>query len=676
MSLPFDLARFVAPLGWALVHALWQGALVAFLLSGVLALLRNASAEARYALCVGALALAALLPVGTFVLLAYDAAPALPGRATLTPAPEEVAALTAALESAAVPTAVPAPMPWRVLALLLLRQAMPWLVLVWMAGAATMALRLAGGWAYARHLTRVGVQPVDAEWAVRLELLAERMRVSRPVRLLQSARVEVPVVIGWLRPVVLFPVGFFAGVPVEHVEAVLAHELAHVRRHDYLVSVLQGLVEAVFYYSPAVWWISRQVREAREACCDDAAVATCGDPLVYARALAELEALRQERHALALGAGGIGLRARIERVLGVAPEAPSTAPVVLATVGLALTLLVGARLVAEPEPAPPPPPPPPIYASSSANNLPFPAPPPGSFVGMLQKNGWTLNMKPNLAPHDTVAWMHVAFADRTEGTNPPVTVFQIGITEHELTRIDSLQAALVAAAERGDERAVAIELHKVRVAQQVLQHRHLDVWAASMSHALQNAYEVGNDGTREQVIQALAGGGPEAQVRIIQAARIDPSPRVRTAAVSILAASADVYAPLLRQVALEDEAAEVRRVATRGLALSGGRQARPTLQAIYEQSPHVDTRSLAIIGLGMQGAESASYLSRVLERDPAVAADVLIALGGTNSADAVEPIVRFARRTTDPALRLEALEALQSLALYDVPGAAEAIEAL
>jgi len=138
--------------------------------------------------------------------------------------------------------------------------------------------------------------------------------VSRSVRLLATDRVDSPSVIGWLRPVILAPVGVLCGLAPEQVEALLAHELAHVRRHDYLVNVLQGIAESLLFYHPAVWWISNQIRAEREHCCDDLAVAASGDVLVYARALAELESMRPAHFKAALSANGGSLLRRIQRL--------------------------------------------------------------------------------------------------------------------------------------------------------------------------------------------------------------------------------------------------------------------------------------------------------------------------------------------------------------------------
>ncbi len=146
--------------------------------------------------------------------------------------------------------------------------------------------------------------------------LAKRLHIARPIRLLESSMVDVPTVIGWLRPVVLMPASALAGMAPQQLEAILAHELAHIRRHDYLVNLLQTLVETLLFYHPAVWWLSRRIRVERENCCDDLAVSLCGDPYAYARALADLEELRADSSRLVLAATGGSLLHRVRRLIG------------------------------------------------------------------------------------------------------------------------------------------------------------------------------------------------------------------------------------------------------------------------------------------------------------------------------------------------------------------------
>ncbi|HET6963100.1 MAG TPA: M56 family metallopeptidase, partial [Terriglobia bacterium] len=176
--------------------------------------------------------------------------------------------------------------------------------------------RLTGGLFYTYRLRKDRTVLICTEWQERLLQLCQQLQVKQTVLLLKSACVEVPTVIGWLRPVILLPASALTGLATQQLEAILAHELAHIRRYDYLVNLLQTAVETLLFYHPAVWWVSRQVHLEREHCCDDLAVAVQGDALAYARALAELETRRIDGPQLALAANGGSLLARIERLLG------------------------------------------------------------------------------------------------------------------------------------------------------------------------------------------------------------------------------------------------------------------------------------------------------------------------------------------------------------------------
>ncbi len=217
---------------------------------------------------------------------------------------------------------------------------MPWLVLAWFAGAVIFWARLTGGWIVASRMRSMLVRPAPAEWQRKLDELKTRIRISQPVRLLTSALIQVPTVVGWLRPVILMPVGALAGLPAEQIEALLAHELAHIRRHDYLVNILQSIAEALLFYHPAVWWISSQIRNERELCCDDVAVAISGDAFTYVRALADLEQHRPAHLNLSLAANGGSLPDRVARLLGQSRTPSRTMPgpgILLATILLAIT---------------------------------------------------------------------------------------------------------------------------------------------------------------------------------------------------------------------------------------------------------------------------------------------------------------------------------------------------
>ncbi|MBM3724883.1 MAG: GWxTD domain-containing protein [Acidobacteria bacterium] len=288
-------------LGWALVHSLWQGAAAAALLRLLAA---GRGARVRYWLACAAL----LAIVVSFGLTFWHALPPDGMRWARREIPAPIV-----LPDAAGGTARPAAFP--------ASEVLGWLTPFWLVGAVLFQMRVVGGWVGTRRLRRVGVCEAPRPWKQTLAELAARMRVSRPVQLLESSLAAAPVVIGYLRPAILVPAGLLAGLPPDQVEAILLHELAHSRRHDYLINLLQAVVEALFFYHPAVWWISGFVRAEREHCCDDLAVAATGRG-VYEYALA-LEALERNRclgtisneNAAVVAATGGNLVKRIGRLL-------------------------------------------------------------------------------------------------------------------------------------------------------------------------------------------------------------------------------------------------------------------------------------------------------------------------------------------------------------------------
>ena len=290
------LARTAA---WTLLHFLWEGLLIGLLAWGALALMQRRSPEARYAVGLAFLAAIALAPLITFFILV----------------PATHASIASAAQAAG-DTGAPGPLPWTLRLRLLLDPSLPMVLAVWCAGVALLSARFAGSLLYLQRLTSVGVEPAPAEWHLVLARIARDMGLRRAVRLLRSFRVEAPMVVGWLRPVILIPAAAFAGLSPAQVEAVLAHEMAHIRRLDFLVNLVQSALETLLFFHPAVWWLSSRLRAERELCCDDTAVALCGDRNAYARALATLEGLREHAPAdLRVGANGGSLMNRIRRLL-------------------------------------------------------------------------------------------------------------------------------------------------------------------------------------------------------------------------------------------------------------------------------------------------------------------------------------------------------------------------
>lgn len=330
--------------GWALIHSLWQGAAIAAALALFLWATPRRAANLRY--LASLVALSAVLTVGVATAAREwgradrparpgpglenviateglgargvgrgiaDAAEKLgeggAGRATAAPA--AVGALGAGprddRQSAVTSVVLPA---IREIA----SRAVRWIVPAWLVGVILLSVRLLGGWFQSRRYVRLGTRGVARAYLDMVDRLRARLRIACAVRILESTLVHVPAVIGWLRPVVLVPTSAFTGLTPQQIEVLIAHELAHVRRHDYLANLLQAVVETLLFYHPAVWWISAKIREAREHCCDDVAVAVCGDARLYARALLGMEELRGVPR-LAMAASGAPLAARIRRLL-------------------------------------------------------------------------------------------------------------------------------------------------------------------------------------------------------------------------------------------------------------------------------------------------------------------------------------------------------------------------
>ncbi|MEL7532925.1 MAG: M56 family metallopeptidase [Bacteroidota bacterium] len=289
-------------LGWTLLHSLWQGALLALGLRMVLRLLKGRSPQAAYiaSLCTLVLMLAASI-VTLYIeyqqfaaLEAVQSTPILVWTQTdqITPALLE-----------------PKGVAWE--------QAIPYLSVVWLTGLVFFAIRWLGGLWYLRRLRLSYTFAVDYGWQHKLNQIARKMGISRSVTLLESGRVQVPMVLGHLKPVILLPLGLLSGISPKQLESILAHELSHIRRYDFLINQILAFVEMVFFYHPAYWWVSNQIEENREHCCDDMAVAVCEDAITYARMLTELESRRQNMPMLALGMAGKknGLYRRVERIV-------------------------------------------------------------------------------------------------------------------------------------------------------------------------------------------------------------------------------------------------------------------------------------------------------------------------------------------------------------------------
>jgi len=295
-------------LGWSLVHFLWQGAAIAALLAAAMAMCH--STATRYVLAVGALTLMLASPVVTFSVLWHgreNAAQSFAPGISLSSLPE-IISLSQVASSTAGTAAIPSPAP-RVDVLL-------WFVELWFAGVVILSLRTAGGVLWIERMRRRDAKPVSAKLHELCVSVQQRLGISRAIRYCESTLLDAPAVLGWFRPAILLPLTAITGLSGEQLQAVIAHELAHIRRFDNIVNLFQVLVETLLFYHPAVWWVSKRIRSERENCCDDAAISVCNDAIAYARALARMAESRTAP-GLAMAANRGPLAERVARLIGV-----------------------------------------------------------------------------------------------------------------------------------------------------------------------------------------------------------------------------------------------------------------------------------------------------------------------------------------------------------------------
>ena len=301
------LTNWISPaamqsLGWALVHFLWQGTAIAALAASAMVFFRRPSA--RYLIGVGTLALMLVAPIATFFLYSEQH----PSSSEVAKSPLVAAAWPIA-KGNTVPSGVTQPS--RIWSL----SAFPWLVQIWLVGVALFSLRSAGGFVLLERERRRKSACVQ-DWVLEIcYTLQDRIGITLAIRYCESAVLQAPAVIGWFRPIVFLPASALTGLSEEQLRLVIAHELAHIQRFDTFVNLFQVCVETLLFYHPAVWWLNRRIRAEREHCCDETAVALCGNAVEYARALTLMEEWRSAP-VLAMAANRGPLSERVRHLLG------------------------------------------------------------------------------------------------------------------------------------------------------------------------------------------------------------------------------------------------------------------------------------------------------------------------------------------------------------------------
>ncbi len=283
--LPYSVSQ---ALGWTVVHSIWQAMLIGLITAAVLVMARRKSAAWRYRAAGTGLSLVLLTAGVTFCYYFLDAPPTERGQPALTDGvltdgapPEYVVNPTLPTDTTSIEMQIGA----------YFEQHLPLISAIWLFGFALFLMRLLLQVGQVYYLKNRMNFPTDEYWTELKDALCQKAGIARTIGLVESAMVRTPVVIGHLKPLILFPVGLINRLDPTEVSAILAHEIAHVMRQDYLFNLLQSVVETIFYYHPAVWWLSAAMRREREMATDALAISLTGSSVHYAKALVLIQEL-------------------------------------------------------------------------------------------------------------------------------------------------------------------------------------------------------------------------------------------------------------------------------------------------------------------------------------------------------------------------------------------------
>ncbi len=333
----------IKALGWTLLHSLWQGLLIIMIASLVLIALRKHAATYRYAVLCGSMLTLLLAAVVTFFTVYQTVKPVSIQESSV----RVVSAVATVAQGGVSESGFFNKLIFTYINNVngFIEHNSHYLVLAWFAGFISFMLRYAGGLYYIGQLKHRGISHIGKSWQRKAEDISEELGIRRSVKVLESVLVHVPVTLGYLKPVILFPLGMMGSMPPEQLEAILVHEMAHILRKDYLVNLLQSLMEALFFFNPAVWWISQRIRTEREHICDDIAVKFSSDPITYIKALTTMEEMTSKTPVMANAFTGNKKRLlnRVRRMVQpVGTKVRATDSLATVLIMLTMVLLLGA----------------------------------------------------------------------------------------------------------------------------------------------------------------------------------------------------------------------------------------------------------------------------------------------------------------------------------------------
>lgn len=289
-------------IGWTIFHSLWQGVLISIILGISILLVDKKSARFRYALAAFSMLLMFISSVITFSKVYQQEPTSFSAKANTFIVYQNM--LDESQTAGAAQNKTDSFFQSLKNIQKYFENYLPLIVTVWLAGLLIFAIRFLGGIFYIHRLKTRGIRPVGLELESQIRQMSDKINFERPINIFESVLVHVPITIGYLKPVILMPLGIIGGLPQSQIEAIIAHEIAHIKRYDFIINIFQTLAETIFFFHPAIWWISSFIRAERENCCDDIAIELCGNPVEYSKALVNIQEMNNNESPFALAAIG------------------------------------------------------------------------------------------------------------------------------------------------------------------------------------------------------------------------------------------------------------------------------------------------------------------------------------------------------------------------------------
>ena len=293
--------EIIKAIGWTIFHSVWQGIVIAIILGALLLLTSKKSARLRYNISVAAMFLFFFISLGTFLHF-YESPKDQSADNLIVVSNNTIQSESASDGVSSIIDNAKTNLPKIFESYF--ENNLSLVVTFWFVGFIIFSLRFIGGAFYVQRLKTTGLNSLDADWHKRLSHLRDQLNLNQTVLISESTQVNVPITIGHLKPIILFPLGMISGLPQDQIEAIISHELAHIKRYDFLINMIQTFIETLFFYHPVVWWLSSLINAERENCCDDIAIQTCGDAVSYSKALYNIQQIRKNQSELVLAAIG------------------------------------------------------------------------------------------------------------------------------------------------------------------------------------------------------------------------------------------------------------------------------------------------------------------------------------------------------------------------------------